>query len=101
MSLFPRRHRSLIYKLLIFIPALWLTISFLLYTDHVGSGRGNSAENVAHDVNSGLRRRDEGQLLVDSNVIADSGNPARHEDDSAAVAGRGKPVIEELQQRPR
>ena len=27
----PRRHRTLVYKLLVLIPVAWLTIAFLLY----------------------------------------------------------------------
>ena len=27
----PRRHRSLVYKLLVLIPVAWITIAFLLY----------------------------------------------------------------------
>ncbi len=34
--LIPRRHRSLICKLLVLIPVAWLTIAFLLYSDHHG-----------------------------------------------------------------
>ena len=27
----PRRHRTLVYKLLVLIPVAWITIAFLLY----------------------------------------------------------------------
>ena len=38
----PRRHRSLVYKLLILIPVAWLTIAFLLYN-------GNNINNEQRD----------------------------------------------------
>ena len=38
----PRRHRSLVYKLLILIPAAWLTIAFLMY-----NGNNNALNNAA------------------------------------------------------
>lgn len=33
MGLIPRRHRSTIYKLLVAIPLLWLTVALVLYND--------------------------------------------------------------------
>jgi len=38
----PRRHRSLVYKLLILIPVAWLTIAFLMY-----NGNTNALNNAA------------------------------------------------------
>ena len=39
----PRRHRSLVYKLLILIPVAWLTIAFLYYN---GRADGNALPNA-------------------------------------------------------
>lgn len=39
----PRRHRSLVYKLLILIPVAWLTIAFLYYN---GRADGNNLPNA-------------------------------------------------------
>ena len=36
----PRRHRTLVYKLLVLIPVAWITIAFLLYN-------GNSTQTLA------------------------------------------------------
>ena len=43
MAIIPRRHRSLICKLLVIIPVAWLTIAFLLYSDHHNSENGGQA----------------------------------------------------------
>ena len=37
----PRRHRTLVYKLLVLIPVAWLTIAFLLYN-------GNNSHIAPH-----------------------------------------------------
>ena len=78
MGLIPRRHRSLIYKLLLFVPALWLTVAFIIYSDRGvadpvdkqgGSGGGSAVgrgglENeltpapVASALNNKQRRED-------------------------------------------
>ena len=41
----PRRHRSLVYKLLILIPVAWLTIAFLYYN---GSNNQNAVALQQH-----------------------------------------------------
>ena len=43
VSWIPRRHRSLVYKLLILIPIAWLTIAFLYYNGKEG---GNALPNA-------------------------------------------------------
>ena len=47
MGLIPRRHRSLLYKLLVIIPLLWLTVAFLLYSEHRQSSQQNSLEDAS------------------------------------------------------
>ena len=42
----PRRHRSLVYKLLILIPVAWLTIAFLYYNGRVDGVAGNALPNA-------------------------------------------------------
>lgn len=47
MGLIPRRHRGLIYKALIFIPILWITLALMMYSDRGGSSAGNSGPGAA------------------------------------------------------
>jgi polypeptide N-acetylgalactosaminyltransferase len=47
MNWIPRRHRSLVYKLLVLIPVAWLTIAFLLY-----NGKENALVNVNNNNNN-------------------------------------------------
>ena len=42
----PRRHRSLVYKLLILIPVAWLTIAFLYYNGRADGVAGNALPNA-------------------------------------------------------
>ena len=42
--LVPRRHRSLIYKLLILIPILWLTLAFVMLNDKNHGAQINMAD---------------------------------------------------------
>ena len=41
----PRRHRTLVYKLLVLIPVAWITIAFLLYN---GNSTPLAATELAH-----------------------------------------------------
>lgn len=42
----PRRHRSLLYKLLILIPVAWLTIAFLMYNGNNTALNSDSNEHI-------------------------------------------------------
>ena len=67
----PRRHRSLVYKLLILIPAAWLTIAFLMY-----NGNNNALNNAAA-----------GAVLPDAAAVAASGSgPSAGANSGAAAA---------------
>ena len=59
----PRRHRSLVYKLLILIPVAWLTIAFLFYNGNninnehqqpedetVSNVPATAKQHIVHDV---------------------------------------------------
>ncbi len=43
MGVIPRRHRSLVYKLLVLVPLLWLTVALIMYNDSGGAGKSNSS----------------------------------------------------------
>ena len=62
MAFIPRRYRSLVYKLLILIPVVWLTIAFLVYSDRGGGAAGGGGAGADYDLPlaQGLRggRRD-------------------------------------------
>lgn len=82
MALFPRKYRSLFYKLVVIIPVLWLTVMLIAHNSNSGSGGGSSnvipggagsAGAIPSDVQagphrkvldgegSGLRNKDEGE----------------------------------------
>ena len=65
----PRRHRSLVYKLLILIPVAWLTIAFLMY-----NGNTNALNNAAAAV------------LPDAAAVVQAGNSASGNGGSATGA---------------
>ncbi len=58
-ALLPRRHRSLIYKVLICIPVLWITIALIMYSERGGGtgASGPSGPSGEGDINSGVRSR--------------------------------------------
>ena len=58
----PRRHRTLVYKLLVLIPVAWITIAFLLYN-------GNSTPLAATEL-----ARHEQQQQQQPGVQADNSN---------------------------
>ena len=95
MALFPRKYRSLLYKLVVIIPVLWLTVMFIAHNSNSGSkgglpGGADSNVVVPNDVHagphrkvldgegSGLRKHNEGQMpnnkadLIDkkSNIVS-------------------------------
>lgn len=50
MGLIPRRHRSLIYKLLVLIPVVWITVALVIYTENNrgGDSGGGGGEELLH-----------------------------------------------------
>ena len=50
MAFIPRRYRSLVYKLLILIPVVWLTIAFLVYSDRGGGAGGGGGAGADYDL---------------------------------------------------
>jgi len=71
----PRRHRSLVYKLLILIPVAWLTIAFLMY-----NGNTNALNNAAAAV------LPDAAAVVAGNSASGSGNGGSATGANAAVA---------------
>ncbi|XP_059086114.1 putative polypeptide N-acetylgalactosaminyltransferase 9 isoform X1 [Tigriopus californicus] len=93
MALIPRRHRSLIYKLLILIPVVWLTVAFLLYSDRGGTGdyheepaflRGGRRDLNAHLRGSGPRGSG-GRSLDNLSLSGPDKDPSQNEVDVQGV----------------
>lgn len=95
MAIIPRRHRSLVYKLLILIPVVWLTVAFLLYSDRGGAGdyheepaslRGGRRDLNAHLSGSGARGSGSGgRNINDLPLSGPEKDPGLNEVDVQAV----------------
>ena len=60
MALFPRKYRSLLYKLVVIIPVLWLTVMLIAHNSNSGSGGGSASGpggGVPGDVQAGPHRK--------------------------------------------
>ncbi len=59
MGLIPRRHRSLLYKVLLAVPVLWLMVALLMYSDsgHRASSANGSGDRAGARVGSKVRAR--------------------------------------------
>ena len=75
MMWIPRRHRSLVYKLLILIPVAWLTIAFLMY-----NGNTNALNNAAAAV------------LPDAAAVVQAGNSASGTGNGGSATGANAAV---------
>lgn len=83
MALIPRRHRSLIYKLLVIIPVAWLTIALLMYNDRSSSASVETNEVIpaAAEIVEDKRLQSKQPDVIDDNKEDDrwKGDPERHE----------------------
>lgn len=74
MSVLPRRHRSLIYKILLFIPVLWITVALFMYSERGGGGSGSGSGPGGGPVDSGAGVRSRGARRdLSENVNSGSG----------------------------
>ena len=80
MALFPRKYRSLLYKLVVIIPVLWLTVMLIAHNSNSGSGGGSnnvlpdasgSGGGVPGDVPAGPHRK---VLDGEASGLRDTGN---------------------------
>ena len=67
LGLFPRRHRSLIYKLLVLVPVIWITVALFVYSDR-GTNSGQ-AESLSGTVLTDFEIR--GQVLTSRCLTTD------------------------------
>ena len=70
MALFPRKYRSLLYKLVVIIPVLWLTVMLIAHNSNSGSGGGSN--NVLPDASGSGGEVPGGRNLASG--IRDTGN---------------------------
>lgn len=73
MSLIPRRHRSLVYKLLVIIPVVWITVALVMYndksSDDLGQIRGGPRAEAQRALN-----------LIDTGGGSDTGSRIEDEE---------------------
>ena len=113
-ALLPRRHRSLLYKVLLCIPVLWITVALIMYSDRGGGGGGTASgpsggsgpsgvedlsavrsrgarRDLSEDVNSGPRGRlglVAGSDILENEIEADDDSD---EDDGEEVQQQESP----------
>ena len=92
MALFPRKYRSLLYKLVVIIPVLWLTVMLIAHNSNSGSGGGSN--NVLPDASgSGGAMPGGGRNILDGEAsgIRDTGNLVEIENKDAVQDRTKKP----------